>query len=204
MYDFEPGILARLPSSGRDSASARMARAPRSGLRVDAASCGSLEPGILARLPSSGMAYAFARMTALSAFSFSIDAASCGSHKEAGDANRRRHPAGCLCGDPDGGRVCFSRPSGPQGIAQHRRHPAAYPLCAMGHSGAGRPCPAPSPSDRVPPSRGCDRVRVRDLLSDAPLTPSRGGQWRIGPLGCPMRELRRQGRRRSDRPSRDP
>ncbi len=54
MYDFEPGVLARLPSSGRDSASARMARAPRSGLRVDAASCGSLEPGILARLPSSG------------------------------------------------------------------------------------------------------------------------------------------------------
>jgi len=41
-----------------------------------------------------------------------IDAASCGSHREAGHASRRRRPACYLCGDPDGGWVCYCGPPG--------------------------------------------------------------------------------------------
>ena len=123
-----------------------------------------------------GVIVAFARMSRGPHSSLRIDAASCGSQSEAGYANRRRRPAGCFYGDPDGGKGYFSRPSGPQEIAQHRRHPAAWRLCAMRQSGAGRPCPAPSPLDRVPPSRRCDGLRGRELRIDAPLTPSRSGQ----------------------------
>ncbi len=78
---------------------------------------------------------------------------------------RRRHPAGCSCGRPDTGRLFFAALRA-AGIARRRRHPAAYRLCAMDHSGAGHPCPAPFKSGTLTPSRGCD--------------------WRTHPVGRPV------------------
>ncbi len=75
----EPGILPGSLEGGDDQDFARIHKCPRSGLRIDAASCGSVEPGILPGSLEGGYAHAFARMTAVSAFNLRIDAASCGS-----------------------------------------------------------------------------------------------------------------------------
>ena len=94
----EPGILPGSFSFGRGLSPWRGCDGyPRSGLRVDAASCGLLEPGLRARLPSVGTWSRLREDCTVSALTLCLDAASCGFPKEAGYANRRRRPA-CYLG----------------------------------------------------------------------------------------------------------
>ncbi len=85
-----------------------------------------------------------------------VDAASCGSHNEAGRAISTPASCGLLWWKSGQWQACFFAALRAAGIAQHRRHPAAYRLCAMDRSGAGHPCPAPFKSGTLTPSRGCD------------------------------------------------
>ncbi len=97
MWPTEPGIVPGSLEVGAAHDCARIHKCPRSSLRVDAASCGSPEPGLRARLPSVGTWSRLCADCTVSALTLCLDAASCGLPKEAGYANRRRHPA-CYLG----------------------------------------------------------------------------------------------------------
>ncbi len=83
------------------------------------------------------------------------DAASCGSHFVVPTRQSDARLVRARFVKSGQWQVCFLAARRAAGIAQHRRHPAAYRLCAMDHSGAGHPCPAPFSSDMLAPSRKC-------------------------------------------------
>ncbi len=117
---------------------------------------------------------------------------------------RRRHPAGCSCGHPNGGRLVLTRPFGPRDGAVAARILRAH-LVARRTNAPPASLPAELP-DRTTERMGAPITIIAQIWSAHHVTSARGcdhcPNWKGAGQGCPAPEcsiahgLEAAGRRR--------